>query len=97
MPIGAQSGIALVATEEEWESPGDDDLRLLSLRLQTLRESNQGLGWDEPPVALSSAPAESLRSRGLDLTSDTVHDETRVGYHATPQRTGWIRVQGGGQ
>ncbi|MEM8558099.1 MAG: hypothetical protein AAGG50_09780 [Bacteroidota bacterium] len=86
---GTQPGVALVAAEPVAWDTDDEDLRLLSLRLQTLRESNEGLAWDEPPVPLSGGAA----LQGLDLTSDTVHDETRVGFHALPQRTGWIRVQ----
>ena len=68
----------------------------MQLRLLSLRESNRGLTWDEPPVALSVTAIETLRAR--DLISDTAHDETRVGFHAAPApRTGFIRVQPGDQ
>lgn len=99
--VSAQPGLRLTSTAPatavtSWENPSDEELRLLSLRLQMLRESNQGLAWDEPPVALSAAPSETLRMR--DLTPDTMRRESRVGFNAVqPQRIGWIRVEEGGQ
>ncbi|MEM6785490.1 MAG: hypothetical protein AAF624_17350 [Bacteroidota bacterium] len=100
-PVSSQPGLRLASTASSsavtaWDTPSDEELRLLSLRLQALRESNQGLAWDEPPVALSAPATETLRAP--DLVSDTAHDETRVGFHATPPpRTGFIRVQPRGQ
>jgi hypothetical protein len=55
------------------------DLRVLELRLQSIKESAGGLGWDEPPVPLG-APATS--------------DETaRIGLDAAAEPArGWMQV-----
>jgi hypothetical protein len=48
-----------------WEA--GEDVRLLSLRLQQIVETNEGLAWDEPPVpfgaagAVTDAPTEGIR------------------------------------
>jgi hypothetical protein len=38
-----------------WEA--GEDVRLLSLRLQQLAETSEGLGWDEPPAPFGAAGA----------------------------------------
>jgi len=58
------------ATVSEWDA--GEDVRVLSLRLNQLARSSEGLSWDEPPTPLGAsgpeadAPAEGIRSVRAD-------------------------------
>jgi hypothetical protein len=55
------AGLAAPGPAATWEAGAD--VRMLSLRMQALREQSAGLGWDEPPAPLgtpSSSAATGL-------------------------------------
>ncbi|HLA64415.1 MAG TPA: hypothetical protein VK610_08290 [Rhodothermales bacterium] len=51
------------ATPATWEA--DTDVRLLSLRLQALREQSEGLAWDAAPAPLGSASSSAGATPGV--------------------------------
>lgn len=54
----------LVLTGDLPLADGDDELRLLYLRLIEMQAAQAGLGWDEPPAALGAAPDSAPASSG---------------------------------
>lgn len=65
----AEADAAPEATTD-WEA--GEDVRLLSLRLQQLREQNSGLEWDEPAVAFDGASGGSQgTTRGIQAVRES--------------------------
>ena len=65
-PAMAQSASVETAPVEPraaWEA--GEDVRLLSIRLQEMALSSEGMGWDEPPVPLGQPTPAGLGSQAL--------------------------------
>ena len=57
-----------VGTATAWDV--DDDVRLLSLRLQELRRQNEGLAWDEPAEAFGAPAPDGTRLPGVQAVRE---------------------------
>jgi hypothetical protein len=63
-----------------WEA--GTDVRLLSLRLQTLQQQSAGVAWDEPPAPLGAAEAGATVPQGFNAVgarSAPARFQVRVG------------------
>jgi hypothetical protein len=67
-----------------WEA--GEDVRLLSLRLQQLTETSEGLGWDTPPVPFGAAgePARNQLEGVQPVRADAEPARVEVRMRTTP-------------